>query len=250
MKALIIDAPGSTSFADVPEPRLGDEDVLLRVRTAGFCGTDLSTFRGVNPLVEYPRIPGHELCCTIEEVGPAVPEPFRPGLNVVVHPYSSCGRCSACRRQRHNCCSANRTLGVQRDGGLSERLVVPWDKLYTSEKLSLREMALVEPLTVGYHAVMRGRVTRNDTVAVFGCGAIGLGVLAAAANLGARVIAIDIDEQKQALARKVGAPRISTPSCGDSPTARAPTLPSRQSASPRLSVLPSRRRAMPAGWST
>src|SRR5690606_30303508 len=141
MKALMIDAPGRTSFVDVPEPMPGDEDVLLRVRTVGFCGTDLSTFRGVNPLVAYPRIPGHELACTIEQVGPAVPEPFRPGVDVLVHPYVQCGRCSACQRQRYNCCSANQTLGVQRDGGLSERIVVPWDKLYTSERLSLREMA-------------------------------------------------------------------------------------------------------------
>jgi threonine dehydrogenase-like Zn-dependent dehydrogenase len=182
--------------------------VLLRVRTVGFCGTDLSTFRGVNPLIEYPRIPGHELGCTIEEVGSAVPEPFRPGLNVLVNPYKSCGRCSACRQQRYNSCRANQTLGVQRDGGLSERIVIPWDKLYTSERLSLREMALVEPLTVGYHAVMRGRVTRSDTVAVFGCGAIGIGVLAAAAHLGARVIAIDVDDQNLALARKVGAGHV------------------------------------------
>jgi 2-desacetyl-2-hydroxyethyl bacteriochlorophyllide A dehydrogenase len=208
MKALVIDAPGKTSFAEVPEPEMGDGDVLLRVRTVGFCGTDLNTFRGANPLIEYPRIPGHELGCTIEEVGSAVPEPFRPGLNVLVNPYKSCGRCSACRRQRYNCCSANQTLGVQRDGGLSERIVIPWDKLYTSERLSLREMALVEPLTVGYHAVMRGRVTRSDTVAVFGCGAIGIGVLAAAAHLGARVIAIDVDDQKLALARKVGAGHV------------------------------------------
>jgi threonine dehydrogenase-like Zn-dependent dehydrogenase len=208
MKALVINAPGKTSFADVPEPKLGHEDVLLRVRTVGFCGTDLSTFRGVNPLIEYPRIPGHELGCTIEEVGSAVPEPFRPGLNVLVNPYKSCGRCSACRQQRYNCCSANQTLGVQRDGGLSERIVIPWDKLYTSERLSLREMALVEPLTVGYHAVMRGRVTGSDTVAVCGCGAIGIGVLAAADHLGARVIAIDVDDQKLALARKVGAGHV------------------------------------------
>lgn len=208
MKALVINAPGETSCIEVPDPKLGENDVLLRVRVVGFCGTDLNTFRGVNPLVDYPRIPGHELACTIEEVGTAVPEPFRPGLDVVVHPYSNCGRCSACRQGRFNCCSANQTLGVQRDGGLSERMVIPWTKLYTSDKLSLREMALVEPLTVGYHAVMRGRVTESDTVAVIGCGAIGIGVLAAAASLGARVIAIDVDDQKLALARKVGAGHI------------------------------------------
>jgi len=205
MKAFIINEPGKTSIADRPEPQIGGGDVLLGVRTVGLCGTDLSTFRGINPLVEFPRIPGHELGCTIEAVGANVPAPFRPGLDVLVHPYNSCGRCTACLQKRDNCCRENQTLGVQRDGGLAERLVVPWEKLYTSERLSLREMALVEPLTVGYHAVIRGRVSAHDTVAVFGCGAIGIGVLAAAASLGARVIAIDVDDHKLALAQKVGA---------------------------------------------
>lgn len=206
VKALVIDTPGQTSITDVPDPaRPGPAEVLLRVRTVGFCGSDLSTFRGVNPLVQYPRIPGHELACTIEEVGAEVPEPFRSGLDVLVHPYTSCGVCPACRQQRFNCCSANQTLGVQRHGGLAEHIVVPWQKLYTSDRLSLREMALVEPLTVGYHAAMRGRVTEKDTVAVFGCGAIGIGVLAAAASLGARVIAIDVDDEKLGLARRLGA---------------------------------------------
>lgn len=206
MKALVIDTPGKTRLTEVPDPaRPGPDEVLLRVRTVGYCGSDLNTFRGANPLVQYPRIPGHELACTIDEVGREVPEPFRPGLDVLVHPYTSCGVCSACRQQRFNCCRANQTLGVQRDGGLAEYIVAPWQKLYTSAQLSLREMALVEPLTVGYHAAIRGRVTANDTVAVFGCGAIGIGALAAAASLGARVIAIDIDEKKLDLARRIGA---------------------------------------------
>lgn len=205
MKAFVIDAPGKTSFAEVSEPKLGEGDVLLRVRTVGYCGTDLSTFRGVNPLVSYPRIPGHELGCTIEAIGSAVPKQFRVGQDVLVHPYNCCGKCSACRQQRFNCCRDNETLGVQRDGGMTELIAVSWEKIYTSDKLSLREMALVEPLTVGYHAMTRGRVTAADTVAVFGCGAIGIGVLAAAACQGANVIAIDVDDQKLELARKVGA---------------------------------------------
>jgi 2-desacetyl-2-hydroxyethyl bacteriochlorophyllide A dehydrogenase len=205
MKAFVIDAPGKTSLANVREPVVGDGDVLLRVRTVGFCGTDLSSFRGVNPLVSYPRIPGHELGCTIEAIGSAVPEQFRVGQDVLVHPYNSCGRCTACQQQRFNCCRNNETLGVQREGGMTELIAVPWEKIYSSDKLSLREMALVEPLTVGYHAVTRGRVTAADTVAVFGCGAIGIGVLAAAANQGANVIAIDVDDRKLELGRKVGA---------------------------------------------
>jgi 2-desacetyl-2-hydroxyethyl bacteriochlorophyllide A dehydrogenase len=205
MKALVIDSPGKASLIELARPTISDKDVLLRVRTVGFCGTDLSTFRGANPLVSYPRVPGHELGCTIEEVGSAVPEPFRPGLNVLVHPYTSCGQCSACLQKRFNCCRNNQTLGVQREGGMAELLAVPWQKLYTSDKLSLREMALVEPLTIGLHAVSRGRVAAEETVAVFGCGAIGIGVIAAAAERGARVIAIDVDDNKLELANKVGA---------------------------------------------
>jgi L-galactonate 5-dehydrogenase len=208
MRALVIDRPGETSLVDVAEPAIAERDVLLRVRTVGFCGTDLSTFRGVNPLVSYPRIPGHELGCTIEAMGAAVPPEFRVGQNVLVHPYQNCGGCSACQQGRPNACRDNQTLGVQRDGGMVERLAVPFDKLYTSEQLTLREMALVEPLTIGYHAVMRGRVAPGDTVGVFGCGAIGIGVIAAAAGKGATVIAIDVADEKLALAQKVGAQHI------------------------------------------
>lgn len=205
MRALVIDKPGETSLVDIDEPAIGERDVLLRVRIVGFCGTDLSTFRGVNPLVSYPRIPGHELACTIEAKGAAVPVEFRVGQNVLVHPYQSCGVCSACRAGRPNCCRDNQTLGVQRDGAMTELVAVPWDKLYTSDKLTLREMALVEPLTIGYHAVERGRVIAGETVGVFGCGAIGIGVIAAAAARGANVVAIDVEDNKLALARKVGA---------------------------------------------
>jgi len=208
MRALVIDKPGATSLVDVSEPAVGERDVLLRVRIVGFCGTDLSTFRGVNPLVNYPRIPGHELGCTIESAGAGVPSHFRVGQNVLVHPYQACGKCSACQQGRPNCCRDNQTLGVQRDGGMTELLAVPFDKLYTSEKLSLREMALVEPLTIGYHAVQRGRVAAGETVGVFGCGAIGIGVIAAAAERGATVIAIDVEDQKLALAQKIGAQHV------------------------------------------
>jgi L-galactonate 5-dehydrogenase len=208
MKAFVINSPGKTSFADVPEPAVGDGDVLLRVRAAGFCGTDLSTFRGNNPLVSYPRVPGHELGCTIEAIGRAVANSFRVGQDVVVYPYKPCGRCTACLQQRPNCCRDNQTLGVQREGGMTELIAVPWQMIHTSEKLSLREMALVEPLAIGQHAVERGRVTDRDIVAVLGCGAIGLGVLAAAANQGATAIAVDIDDRKLGVARKVGAKHV------------------------------------------
>lgn len=205
MKAFTIDAPGKTGLRDLAEPVLEPDDVLLRVRTVGFCGSDLNTFRGLNPMVQYPRIPGHEIAGIIEATGAMVPGDFKVGQAVTLSPYTSCGKCPACRADRPNCCQHNETLGVQREGALTAYLAVPWRKLFTSAKLNLRELALVEPLTVGFHAVDRARVRATDTVAVLGCGAIGLGAIAGAAARDATVIAVDIDDDKLAIASQAGA---------------------------------------------
>ncbi len=205
MKALVITAPRQTEIREVPRPKAGEGEVLLRVRMVGLCGSDLSTFRGTNPMVSYPRIPGHEIAATVEQLSGEAGEHFRVGDNVTLSPYTSCGTCPACRRGRPNACRTNQTLGIQRDGALTEYLTAPWQKLYGSAKLSLKALALVEPLTVGFHAVDRGQVTARDTVAVLGCGAIGLGAVAGAAYAGGRVIAVDIDDGKLALARAAGA---------------------------------------------
>jgi threonine dehydrogenase-like Zn-dependent dehydrogenase len=205
MKALYLDAPGAWSVRDIPAPEMGPGEVLLRVRYVGMCGTDLSTFRGKNALVEFPRIPGHEISATIERAGSDVPAHLRPGTNVTLLPYKSCGNCPSCRQGRFNTCRANQTLGVQRDGAMAEWIVAPWEKLRTSDKLSLRELCLVEPLTIGAHAVARGRVTARDIVLVIGCGTVGLGAIAAAAHRGATVIALDMDDGKLAVAKRAGA---------------------------------------------
>ncbi len=205
MTAFTIAAPGATEFRQVPVPVPTAAEVLIRVRLVGYCGSDLSTFRGLNPMVSYPRIPGHEVSGTIAAVGEAVPSAWQPGMAVTLSPYTQCGECSACRCQRPNCCRRNQTLGVQRDGALTEFIAVPWTKLFASPALGLRELALVEPLTVGGHAVARGQVAAGDTVCVLGCGAIGLGAIAGAAFRGARVVAVDIDAAKLALAAKAGA---------------------------------------------
>jgi threonine dehydrogenase-like Zn-dependent dehydrogenase len=206
MKAFAIVEPGRTEYRHLPTPKTQADEVLVRLRFVGFCGSDLNTFRGLNPLVSYPRIPGHEISGMIEAMGPEVPEPWRrPGLAVTISPYSQCGACAACLRGRPNCCRHNQTLGVQRDGALCEFIAVPWRKLFSSEALDLRSLALVEPLTIGGHAVDRAQVTAADSVCVLGCGAIGLGAVAAAARRGARVIAVDIDDGKLALAARAGA---------------------------------------------
>ena len=204
MKAVVVQAPGKASLADIPEPSNKSGEALLQIRMIGLCGTDLNTFRGKNPLVTFPRVLGHEVAATILHAGNGLSNDLREGAAVTLAPYTACGQCASCLRGRLNACSSNQTLGVQRDGALTERIAIPAEKLYGAQ-LSLKELCLVEPLTVGFHAAKRGRVTKRDTVAVFGCGGVGLGAISASAFHGARVIAIDIDDGKLEIARKAGA---------------------------------------------
>ncbi len=205
MKALAITEPGKTSFVERPMPKAVAGEVLLRVQRVGYCGSDLSTFRGANPLVQYPRIPGHEIAGVVLETTAGVPDEITPGTVATVVPYTACGKCPSCRAHRPNACQHNQTLGVQRDGAMTEVIAVPWRKLRFAP-LSLPELALVEPLSVGFHAVSRGRVTSSDTVLVLGCGMIGLGAIASAGlHRAATVIAADIADAKLALAQKAGA---------------------------------------------
>ncbi len=165
----------------------------------GFCGSDLNSFRGLNPLVSFPRIPGHEVAATVVEGGGSL----SAGTDVAVSPYTSCGACASCRRGRPNACQINQTLGVQRDGALTEFIVMPPEKLYAA-KLTTKELCLVEPLTVGFHAVSRGRVGAQDTVLIMGCGGVGLGAVAASSSRGARTICVDMEDQKLELAQAAG----------------------------------------------
>ena len=204
MKAIVLRAPGQAALEQVPEPQLLEvDDVLLQVRRIGLCGSDLNSYRGRNPLVTYPRILGHEIAATVVDLNPKHPE-WLPGTAVTVSPYTSCGQCASCRRSRPNACQFNQTFGVQRDGALAEFIAVPADRLYRAD-LTLKELCLVEPLTVGFHAASRGRVAQGDTVAVIGCGGVGLGAVAGAAFRGSTVIGIDVEENKLATARKAGA---------------------------------------------
>jgi 2-desacetyl-2-hydroxyethyl bacteriochlorophyllide A dehydrogenase len=204
MKAVVLEGPGQAGIKAVGEPQaLGEDEVLLKVRMVGLCGSDLNSYRGRNPMVSYPRIPGHEVSATVVEAGASASQ-WMAGTAVTLSPYSSCGKCAACLRGRANACQFNQTLGVQRDGALTELIAVPATRLFRAA-LTLKELCLVEPLTVGFHAAARGRVAAGDTVAVIGCGGVGLGAVAAAAFRGATVIGVDLDEAKLATARKAGA---------------------------------------------
>ena len=202
MKALVLQKPGQASIETIPDPTVSNGDILVKVRMVGFCGSDLNSFRGINPLVSYPRILGHEVSATVMQAD-SRDSGLSVGMDVAVCPYTSCGKCASCRRGRPNACRFNQTLGVQRDGALTEFIVMPPEKLYPAT-LTPKELCLVEPLTVGFHAVARGRVTTNDRVAILGCGGVGLGAVAASSSRGAHTICIDVDNEKLELARLAG----------------------------------------------
>ena len=183
----------------------GDDEVLLKLEYVGFCGSDLSTFRGGNPMVRMPVVPGHEVGATIVSIGKNVPEGLKPGMTVTVNPYTNCGKCASCRNGRVNACQHNETLGVQRWGAMCEYIAMPWEKVIPAGLLTPRTCALIEPMSVGFHAVSRAQVTDIDVVMVIGCGMVGMGAIVRSASRGATVIAADIDDEKLAIAREMGA---------------------------------------------
>lgn len=204
MKAVVLDGPGVAHVKTVDgPPAAGPDEVLLKVRKVGLCGSDLNSFRGRNPLVSFPRILGHEVAATVAEENPRFPE-WKAGMDVTLSPGSNCGKCSSCLHGRPNACQFNETMGVQRDGALTDYVVAKAGRIYRGD-LSLKELCLVEPMTIGFHAVARGRVEAADAVAVFGCGGVGLGAVAGAAFRGAKVIGVDVDDAKLATAQKAGA---------------------------------------------
>ncbi len=192
MQTLVLETPGriiATQTAEPPHP--GPGEALVRVRRIGVCGTDLHAYRGRQPFFSYPRILGHELGVEVLAVGPGVTQ-VRPGDRCAVEPYLNCGTCIACRRGKFNCCRTLQVLGVHIDGGHRERILVPAVKLHASTRLSLDQLALVETLGIGAHAVSRAGIEPGETVAVLGAGPIGLAVMQFAREAGARVIAVDV----------------------------------------------------------
>ena len=205
MKAVQIVNPHEMRVVDIDKPVLGVGEVMVKIEYVGFCGSDLNTFLGRNPMVNLPIIPGHEVGAVIEKIGEGVPEGFTKGMNVTLNPYTNCGKCASCRNGRVNACEHNETLGVQRNGVMCQYAVLPWQKIIPAEGISSRTCALIEPMSVGFHAVSRAQVIDNEFVMVVGCGMVGLGAVIRACKRGASVIAVDIDDEKLALAKRIGA---------------------------------------------
>jgi 2-desacetyl-2-hydroxyethyl bacteriochlorophyllide A dehydrogenase len=202
MKQIVLDEPGKFSLAErARETQPQPDEALVRVRRVGICGTDLHAFKGEQPFFSYPRILGHELSVEVIAVGENVAG-LRAGDYCAVEPYLNCGHCIACRRGKSNCCENLQVLGVHTDGGLSEFLTVPLNKLHKSESLSLDQLALVEPLCIGAHAVARAQIEAGESVLVVGAGPIGLAVIQAATPTGAKVFVTDVNAERLAFARQ------------------------------------------------
>lgn len=211
MKAVGIIEPGKVRVIEVLRPEVGPGDVAIDVAYVGFCGSDLTSYRGLNPLVSYPRVPGHEIAGTVAALG-AGANGFAVGQSVTVLPYFNCGTCKACRMGRPNACKNNQTMGVQREGAMTGRIVVPASKVIAVDGLPLRDLALIEPCAVGFHAVRRAAIAPGDVSLIMGAGMIGLGVLMGARQAGAATIAFDLSDAKLDTARRIGADHVINPS--------------------------------------
>lgn len=196
MKTIVLDQPGHFSLTDTPEPAgPAAGQARVRVRRIGICGTDLKAFEGKMPFIEYPRILGHELGAEVVEIGPN-DRGIKAGDLVSIEPYLNCGTCIACRRGKTNCCTSLKVLGVHTDGGMREYINVPAHKLHKSEKLNIDQLALVETLVIGAHAVRRAQPDPGEFLLVIGAGPIGLTVIEAAKASGAEIIVMDINQDR------------------------------------------------------
>ena len=203
MKTIRLEQPGRFALlsSDEPASSLQPNEALVRVRRIGVCGTDIHAFNGNQPFFSYPRILGHELGVEVVAVG-SESQQVHPGDHCSVEPYLNCGHCIACRRGKTNCCVSLQVLGVHTDGGMRESLVVPSSKLHPSTHLTLDQLALIETLAIGCHAVDRAGVEAGEFVLVIGAGPIGLTVVQFALEAGAEVIVLDINPQRLAFCRE------------------------------------------------
>lgn len=201
MKAIVCKEPGVFKLMTQEPPQLEKGHALVNVKRVGICGTDLHAFTGNQPFFKYPRILGHELAGTIDAAWEN-PYGLKQGDQVSVIPYMECGECTACKKGLTNCCTNMQVMGVHIDGGMAEQISVPCDHLIKTNTLTLDQSAVLEPLSIGAHAVRRSELQKDDVVLVIGAGPIGLGVMHAAKQKGARVIAMDTNEERLAFSKK------------------------------------------------
>lgn len=195
MLQIQLEKPGQFTAVEQPEPVVRAGEALVRVDSIGVCGTDLHAFAGRQPFFSYPRVLGHELGVEVLDPGRGTAG-LRRGMRCAVEPYLNCGHCIACRRGKTNCCETLKVLGVHVDGGMQPLLALPANKLHPSAILDYEQLALVETLGIGAHAVERAEIRRDDFVLVIGAGPIGLSVVQFARLTGAKLAVMDLSSER------------------------------------------------------
>lgn len=204
MKAIVIDKPYEVEIRDVPMPTVGEGEALLRVLYVGICGADVASYTGNQPFTTYPRIPGHEFSAEIIEI-PENDKGLKKGDIVTCNPYFNCGKCYSCERGHVNCCTDNRTMGVQRDGAFCEYISMPVERIYPGMGLTAQELALIEPFSISRHAISRAAIRPTDSVLIVGAGPIGLFALLAAKQFAGKIAVADVLNNRLDLAMSYGA---------------------------------------------
>ncbi len=198
MKTIILNKPQELQLVSQDfDETLCKNEALLKIHRIGICGTDYHAYRGRQPFFSYPRVLGHELGAEVIALGSGADENgITIGDKVSVEPYLNCGECQPCKNGKINCCESLKVLGVHVDGGMAEYLKVPVNKLHKSDFLSYEQLALVETLGIGSHAVQRANVNENDFVLVIGAGPIGLSVIQFVKIIGAKIVVMDFSKQR------------------------------------------------------
>lgn len=202
MRALQLTRPQHFEWIQLPEaaaPKPGE--ALVAIRAIGICGTDLSGYLGKMPFIEFPRILGHELGVEVLAVGEQVTH-LKAGDRCSVEPYLNCGHCHACKQGLTNCCETLNVLGVHCDGGMRELMVLPAHRLHPSNALEFEQLALVETLAIGCHAVNRAALSEKDDVLIIGAGPIGLTVLEFARLATGRITVLELSASRRAFVQQ------------------------------------------------
>lgn len=203
MKSIVIPQAGTVQIEERSMPQRKPGEVLLKLLYGGVCGSDLSTYRGVNAYAAYPCTIGHEFSAQVIEADENS-YGIEPGMIVTCNPYFNCTSCYSCRRGFVNCCTHNETMGVQREGAFSEYITMPIERVYDGKGLDPKVLALIEPFCISNHAVSRAKIQKGDRVLVMGCGTIGLLAAVSAKLHGGEVSVTDISEEKLSYAKEVG----------------------------------------------
>lgn len=206
MKAIQIEKPGVLKIIDMEKPIITDQDnVLIKMKAAGICGSDMGIYHGTNAAATYPRVIGHEMVGVVEQAGPGVIN-VKPGDRVIVDQVKNCGHCYACRKGRGNVCNNLEVRGVHIDGGYREYMTVPNTACYIlPDNISDVEAVMIEPITIAIQGCSRAQLTEEDTLLIYGCGALGSSILKIARLSGATIIVTDIVDEKLEEAKKNGA---------------------------------------------